>query len=547
MLLDKINIPADLKQLTLVELAKLSEELKVFIRSTTKTKEGHINASLGVTELSVALHYVLNTPKDILVWDVGHQAYVHKVLTGRKSIFHTNRQKGGVSGFTKIAESKYDAFGTGHSSTSISAVAGFAETDLLSNTERNRVAVIGDGAITGGMSFEALNYIGERKLDVLVILNDNNQSIDDNKGALQALQSYPQFFDSLGFDFLGDCDGSNVAQLVEVLHNSVEKKGPRCLRVLTSKKFEKQEDKKKSIAIQHSFQSVVGSALEDLAAKEEKLVLISPAMLSGGGFTAFQNKFPKRTFDVGIAEQHAVTMAAGMAAAGSIPVVHLYSTFAQRGYDQIIHDVALQKLHMIFCLDRAGLVGEDGPTHHGTFDVGFLNTIPEVKILAPRNGNELEQMLAHSVQNRGTWFIRYPKGNTSYSADEVEGFSLKPKVLKEGSKKLVISFGAIGDEVEEAVAGTEFTHVDLRQLKPFPKEYLKDLLSAYEAVITVEENSPRGGLGDTLNSFLQENKLNIRARNISLPDQFVEHGSRTELLQDCGLDKESLKKAFLLA
>lgn len=545
MLLDKINIPADLKQLTLVELSKLSEELKVFIRSTTKTKEGHINASLGVTELSVALHYVLNTPKDILVWDVGHQAYVHKVLTGRKSIFHTNRQKGGISGFTKVAESEYDAFGTGHSSTSISAVAGFAETDLLSKTMRNRVAVIGDGALTGGMSFEALNYIGERKLDVLVILNDNNQSIDDNRGALQSMKGYPQFFDSLGFDFLGDCDGADVEQIVDALHTALGKKGPRCLRILTSKKFEKPAKSNKSSS-EHSFQSVAGNTLVELAAKENRLVLISPAMLSGGGFTGFQQKFPSRTFDVGIAEQHAVTMAAGMAAAGSIPVVHLYSTFAQRGYDQIIHDVALQQLHVVFCLDRAGLVGEDGPTHHGTFDVGFLNTLPEVKILSPRNGNELEQMLAHSVQNPGTWFIRYPKGNTSYSSKDEDDFSLTPKMLKQGNEKLILSFGSIGEEVEQAVADTEYTHVDIRQLKPFPVDFLKTLIPSYEAIITVEENSPRGGLGDTLNSFLQRNRMSVRTHNISLPDQFVEHGSRDELLRDCGLDKESLKQAFLL-
>lgn len=549
MLLDKINIPADLRSLAVDQLPQLCEELRVFVPQVTQRKEGHINASLGVTELSVALHYVLDTPKDILVWDVGHQAYIHKVLTGRKNQFHTNRLKGGVSGFTKRTESEYDPFGAGHSSTSISAVAGFAEADILHKVERNRVAVIGDGALTGGMSFEALNYIGEKSLDVLIVLNDNDQSIDENKGALSGSKNYKQYFESLGVNFLGSINGLDVKEVVESLSSALKTKGPRCIRVTTSKKIKKAEMAIASVAKpQVTFQTVLGNTILELGARKEKLVVVSPAMLSGGGFGAFQKKFPERTFDVGIAEQHAVTMAAGMAAAGSIPLVHLYSTFAQRGYDQIIHDAALQNLHMVFCLDRAGLVGEDGATHHGTFDVGFLNTLPGVNILAPRNGDELEAMLKHTVSNHGVWFIRYPKASTSYNSALSESFTLKPECLKEGEGKVVLSFGSVGAEVEKAMDGLAYAHYDIRQLKPLDASFIDELASNYEVLITVEENSPRGGLGDTVGSVLYKNEhLGTKLLSLSLPDKFVEHGSRTELLQECGLDAESLRQSFLLA
>lgn len=547
MLLDKINIPADLKRLSIEELPKLCAELRVFIPQTTQRKEGHINASLGVTELSVALHYVLDTPNDILVWDVGHQAYVHKVLTGRKAEFHTNRLKGGVSGFTKRSESEYDPFGAGHSSTSISAVAGFAEADILQKVSRNRVAVIGDGALTGGMSFEALNYIGERGLDVLIVLNDNNQSIDENIGALSQSKNYQQYFESLGVDFLGSVNGLEVENVVASLQNAVAKTGPRCIRVTTSKQFPK-KPKIETAKPEITFQEVLGKAVAEIGQENESLVVISPAMLSGGGFGAFQRQFPERTFDVGIAEQHAVTMAAGMAAGGSIPLVHLYSTFAQRAYDQIIHDAALQNLHMVFCLDRAGLVGEDGATHHGTFDVGFLNTIPGVNILAPINGNGLESMLKYAVSNHGVWFIRYPKSSTTYFENLQEDFSREPKCLKEGEGKVVLSFGSVGAEVATAIEELAYAHYNIRQLKPLDEAFINTMAGKYEVLITVEENSPRGGLGDTVGSILYKNEhLGTKLLSLSLPDRFVEHGSRTELLKDCGLDAESLERSFLLA
>ncbi|WP_417600838.1 1-deoxy-D-xylulose-5-phosphate synthase [Owenweeksia hongkongensis] len=549
MLLDKINIPADLKHLAVEELPQLCEELRAFIPQTTQRKEGHINASLGVAELSVALHYILDTPKDILVWDVGHQAYIHKVLTGRKKQFHTNRLKGGISGFTRRTESQYDPFGAGHSSTSISAVAGFAEADILNKLKRNRVAVIGDGALTGGMSFEALNYLGERNLDVLIVLNDNNQSIDDNKGALSVSKNYKQYFESLGVNFLGSVNGVNVKEVVESLNSALGVNGPRCIRVTTSKQFPKGEKPLSGLVKpQVTFQTVLGKTVLELGTENEKLVVVSPAMLSGGGFGAFQKQFPARTFDVGIAEQHAVTMAAGMAAAGSVPLVHLYSTFAQRGYDQIIHDAALQNLHMVFCLDRAGLVGEDGATHHGTFDVGFLNTLPGVNILAPRNGGELEAMLNYAASNHGVWFIRYPKANTSYNGALSESFTLAPKCLKKGEGKVVLSFGSVGEEVEKTLDGLAYAHYDIRQLKPLDESFIDELASNYEVLITVEENSPRGGLGDTVGSILHKNDhLDTKLLSLSLPDKFIEHGSRTELLKDCGLDAESLRQAFLLA
>lgn len=525
----------------------LCAELRVFIPQTTQRKEGHINASLGVTELSVALHYVLDTPNDILVWDVGHQAYVHKVLTGRKGEFHTNRLKGGVSGFTKRSESEYDPFGAGHSSTSISAVAGFAEADILQKVSRNRVAVIGDGALTGGMSFEALNYIGERSLDVLIVLNDNNQSIDENIGALSQSKNYQQYFESLGVDFLGSVNGREVENVVASLQNAVAKTGPRCIRVTTSKQFPK-KPKLETTKPEITFQEVLGKVVVEIGQENESLVVVSPAMLSGGGFGAFQRQFPERTFDVGIAEQHAVTMAAGMAAGGSIPLVHLYSTFAQRAYDQIIHDAALQNLHMVFCLDRAGLVGEDGATHHGTFDVGFLNTISGVNILAPMNGNDLEEMLKYAVSNHGVWFIRYPKSSTTYTENLQEDFSLEPKCLKEGEGKVVLSFGSIGAEVATAIEELAYAHYNIRQLKPLDEAFINTMAGKYEVLITVEENSPRGGLGDTVGSILYKNEhLGTKLLSLSLPDKFVEHGSRTELLKDCGLDAESLERSFLLA
>ena len=548
MILDKINIPADLKQLPVEQLPQLCEELKTFVRSTTKTKEGHINASLGVTELTVALHYVLNAPHDILVFDVGHQAYVHKVLTGRKGEFHTNRKKGGISGFTKRQESLYDPFGAGHSSTSISAVSGFAEADVLKGISRNRVAVIGDGALTGGMSFEAINYIGERKLDTLIVLNDNDQSIDENHGALAQLKSYKKYFESLGVNYLGDVDGTDVIKLVEVFGDSLQQSGARCIRVVTSKKFPKERSKPLPPVGNVTFQDALGKTVLRLGRVENNLVVISPAMLSGGGFSEFLKEFPARTFDVGIAEQHAVTMAAAMAAGGAVPLVHLYSTFAQRTYDQIVHDAALQDLHMVFCLDRAGLVGEDGPTHHGAFDIGFLNTVPDVRILAPIDGGELEEMLAYAVQNKGVWFIRYPKSATIYAQSDSALFKPEPQLLKYGSEKLILSLGSVGVEVAKAVEGLPYAHYNIRQLKPWDDVWLEELASTYEVIVTVEENSPRGGLGDTVRASLSFSGLDeLRVRSIALPDQFVEHGTREELLQLCGLDSDSLREAFLLA
>ncbi len=540
MILDKINLPEDLKSLSIAELSQLSAELRDFIQSTTKAKAGHVKASLAVSELTVALHYVFNAPEDILIWDVGHQAYIHKVLTGRKSQFHTNRLKGGISGFTKTSESEYDPFGAGHSSTSISAAVGFAMGSRLAKSQRKQIAVIGDGAITGGMSFEALNYLGEQKLDVLIILNDNESSIDENVGALAAYGNYGAYCTGLGIEYLGEVEGHNMAALVENLQSAKEKTAPRLLRVKTRKV------NAPSVAIPiksdnaTTFQEVFADAMIEMATANNKLVAITPAMLSGSGLDGIKEKFPDRAFDVGIAEQHAVTMAAGLAADGFIPVVHLYSTFSQRAYDQIIHDVVLQGLHVIFCLGRAGLVGADGATHHGAFDPGFLNTIPGLTIAAPMDGVALQTVLNSAVKGTGAWVIRYPKSTCRFLRNTLKVKPSKIRQLKEGKQKAVLSFGAIGATVMDALSNSDFAHYDVTYLKPLDQDSLFAIANKFKEVITVEENSARGGLGDAVRAFYAEKGIDIKVKSLALPDRFIEHGTMEELHQLCGLDKKSI-------
>lgn len=540
MILDKINTPEDLKKLPKEELSVLCEELKHFIYKNTSAKEGHIRSSIGVTELTVALHRVYNTPHDILIWDVGHQAYVHKILTARKDLFKTNRLRGGLSGFTKRSESVYDPFGAGHSSTSISAAVGFAMAEKLRGGNRKHVAVIGDGAITGGMSFEALNYLGEQQLDVLIILNDNGSSIDENVGALAQKKSYEKYCASLGIKYFGKVDGQDVESLIERMEEVRELKVPVMLRVLTRKPEKKGESSAKKAEV--NFQDVFSNTLIELAEQNDKIVAITPAMLSGSGLDKFSQRFPDRTFDVGIAEQHAVTMAAGLAADGFIPVVHLYSTFSQRAFDQIVHDVALQGLHVVFCLDRAGLVGEDGATHHGNFDPGFLNTIPGLTIAAPLDGSPLENLLAQAIAGDGPWVLRYPKSECRISDGRKPITSFKALELKQGREKAVLSFGAIGSNVALAVEKTLFAHFDFPFLKPLDHECLLRIAAEFDEVITAEENSLPGGLGDAVRAFFASRKISIAVRSIGLPDRFIEHGSREELLQLTGLDPASIQK-----
>lgn len=551
MLLDKLNTPDDLRNFSLTELKQLCSELRDFVLTTTAVKEGHIQSSLGVTELSVALHYCFNTPHDILVWDVGHQAYIHKVLTGRKSDFASNRKLGGLSGFTKRAESAYDPFGAGHSSTSISAAVGFAYASRLAGEQRKHIAVIGDGALTGGMSFEALNYLGQEQLEVVVVLNDNNISIDENVGFLSVGKDYKGFFESLGLSNYHEVDGHEIDALCETFQEVRSSKGPVVVRAITSRnKGGKGKAKEKKSEVRTlSFQEVFGSTLLQMAKTDERVVAVTPAMLSGSGLKEFKSAYPERVIDVGITEQHAVTMSAGMAASGLRPFCHLYSTFSQRAFDQIIHDVALQDLPVVFCLDRAGLVGADGPTHHGAFDNSFLNAIPNIILSSPRDGASLKGLMQEALlQAEHPFVIRYIKGG-QFSDGELAATPQLPigkgMMLKEGSKGVVLSYGPIGQEVEKAIEGLPVGHFDVIYLKPIDRSAIVDILNQNEVVITVDESSGPGALGDCIRKIAGESGYTGKVRSMCLPDQFVEHGSRDELLQLTGLDAASIREQVL--
>jgi len=552
MLLDKITGPKDLKTLTSAQLPQLCEELKRYVLETTPEKAGHILSSITVTELTVALHYVFNTPQDILVWDVGHQAYIHKVITDRKAVFAGNRQKGGISGFTARIESEFDPFGTGHSSTSISAVGGFAQAAQLKKIARMHIAVIGDGALTGGMAFEALNHLGTSGLDVLVILNDNESSIDPNIGSLHEFGNYKDFFESLGWGYSGPIDGHNTGRLLRSLEAEKNSSGPRVLHIKTVKRtlqywMEKLKVQGSKFKVQSStasrYQDVFADKLIELAEVDERIIAISPAMLSGSSLTKFQDKFPIRCFDTGITEQHAVTFAAGLAADGMKPIVHLYSTFAQRAFDQIVHDVALQNLPVVFTLDRAGLVGEDGATHHGAFDLSFLNSIPNLQILAPMDAAELRGMLAYAFGQSAPVVIRFPRGgeeNTTFEERKIEKASFER--IQKGEKITVVSLGTIGQEVAKAVKDlTEVGHVNLRFLKPWNDAALKEALQQSSTIITAEEGSMRGGLRDAMAAWASEHLPVARVKGIGLPDQFVAHATPEELAADFGLDAAGIK------
>ena len=546
--------PEQLRKLAVAQLPDYCQEVAAFVLEATAEKEGHIVSSLAVAELTVALHYVFNTPTDILVWDVGHQAYVHKAITGRSELLTNIRQKGGISGFTSRSESAFDPFGAGHSSTSISAVGGFAEAARLQNVKRKHIAVIGDGAITGGMAFEALNHLGTSDLDILLILNDNEGSIDANIGGLHEFQNYKEFFESLGWGYSGTIDGHDIAEMVKQFEKEKSREGTRVLHVKTNKRPLRQW--KKDLGIEETskakhaefiaFQDVFAQKLIDLATEDSRIVAITPAMLSGSGLNAFYEIFPKRTFDVGIAEQHAVTFAAGLAASGMKPLVHLYSTFAQRGYDQMVHDVALQNLPVVFALDRAGLVGEDGATHHGAFDLSFLNPIPNLQILAPMDGAELESMLTYAFAQNSPVVIRYPRGGelkAVRTAREVAKGSFR--VLQEGNNVIVVSLGAIGKIAQRAIIDLPVGHIDLRFLKPWDTEKLSIALAPYQHVITIEDGSMRGGLRDTMANWLSIHAAHKKCLGLGLPDSFVQHGQLEELNQTLLLSEEGIRKQVI--
>ena len=549
----------NLKHIPVEELPALAEQLRTRIIEVIAAHGGHLGASLGVVELTIALHYVFDTPDDILVWDVGHQCYAHKLLTGRSEAFAHIRQQGGISGFPKREESQYDAFGTGHSSTSLSAVLAMALASALEgNTQRQHIAVIGDAAIASGMAFEALNHAGTTDANMLIILNDNAMAIDPTVGALKDYFSSLRqgaretFFSDLHIKYKGTIDGHDLPALIEALKAEKNERGVRLLHVVTTKgkgfaKAEAEQVRYHSPALfdkttgeplpeaptlPAKYQEIVGQTLTELARSNPKIIAITPAMSSSSGLLPLQQAFPNRVFDVGIAEQHAVTFAAGWAARGFIPYCIVYSTFLQRAYDQLIHDVALQNLPVVFCIDRAGLVGEDGATHHGVFDMAFLRPIPNLIIASPRNATELRQLLyTAQLSLPHPIAIRYPRGRCSQT-DWAQPFKALPIgkgcQLKEGTEIAVLSIGTIADLVAEQIRQSEapeqYAHYDMRFLKPIDEALLHHVFTHYQKVVTIEEGSI-GGLGSAISEFAVANNYTTPLKIITLPDVFMPHGS----------------------
>lgn len=582
-LLQTISNPTDLRKLNPSQLPTLAKELREFIIDIISTKEGHLGASLGVVELTIALHYLFDTPNDLLIWDVGHQAYGHKILTGRKDIFNTNRQFGGISGFPSRKESEYDAFGVGHSSTSISAVLGMAiASSLKGNTKKQHIAVIGDASIASGMAFEALNHAGVSKVNILIILNDNAIGIDPSVGALKEyltkvkadkiLAAQNNIIKALNFDYSGPIDGHDLPKLLSELNRLKAVEGPKFLHVITTKgkglqkaeedqvtyhapgKFDKLSGEReiKAINLYTKYQDVFGKTLVELASKNENIVAITPAMISGSSLKFMLATFPERTFDVGIAEQHAVTLAAGMATQGLIPFCAIYSTFLQRAYDQVIHDVALQNLPVIFCLDRAGLVGEDGATHHGVFDIAYLRCIPNLIIFAPRNEIELRNILFTAQKGlKNPIAIRYPRGfgNTIDWQKPFEEIEIgKAVCLKKGSKIAVLSIGTMSSNVGKAIEISdkkdEISHYDMRFVKPLDENLLHDIFANHEKIITIEDGVIAGGFGCAVLEFAAKYHYKNEVKILGIPDKFIPHGSVYELQNALGLDPKSISKYF---
>jgi 1-deoxy-D-xylulose-5-phosphate synthase len=618
--LSGINSPADLKKLDEDDLPLLCQELRDFIIDAVSNNPAHLGASLGVVELTVALHYVFNTPDDKVIWDVGHQAYGHKILTGRRDVFHTNRKQKGISGFPKRTESEFDPYGVGHSSTSISAALGMAVAARMKNlNNRHHIAVIGDGAMTGGMAIEALNNAGVNNPNLLVILNDNGIAIDKNVGAIKdylagivASKTYNRIkdkvwyllgggtrygentraivkqvgnavkgsilkrsnlFEAFNFRYFGPVDGNDVLRLVKLLRDISNIEGPKLLHIITTK-GKGLEIAEKQPVIYHAppstfnkktgeliakepcdhvqppkYQIVFGRTIIELAEKNPKIIGITPAMPSGCSLDMMMHKMPDRTFDVGIAEQHAVTFAAGMATEGFLPFCNIYSTFMQRAYDQLIHDVALQNLNVVFCLDRAGLVGEDGPTHHGAFDLAYLRSIPNMTICAPMNEQELRNMMfTAQLEHKGPFAIRYPKGRgvmQSWKTPFEELKIGKGRVLKNGKQLAIISIGHIGNEAVKACMALEqegitATHVDIRFLKPLDKELLISIFEKHDHVITVEDGTISGGLGSAVIELMNAEGFKLNVARLGIPDRFIEHGTQQQLWHECGYDAEGI-------
>lgn len=617
-LLKNIHYPSELRQLNTAQLEEFCQELRQFIVDIVSVNGGHFAASLGVVELTVALHYALNTPYDQIIFDVGHQAYGHKIITGRRDIFHTNRVMGGISGFPKRSESEYDTFGVGHSSTSISAALGMAvASEYKGESDRQHVAVIGDGALTGGMAFEALNHAGIEKSNLLVILNDNCMSIDPNVGAMKEYltnittsKSYNRFrddlvavltkiskngpdaygwakkleqsikgtllknanlFESLNFRYFGPVDGHDVVKLTKTIEDLKSISGPKLLHVVTVKgkgyalaekdqtkwhapglfdkitgEFKKSSNQKPQPP---KFQDVFGHTLVELAQSNEKIMGITPAMPSGSSMNIMMKAMPNRAFDVGIAEQHAVTFSAGLASQGLVPFCNIYSTFMQRAYDQVIHDVALQKLNVVFCLDRAGLVGADGPTHHGAYDIAFMRCVPNLVVSAPMNEEELRNLMyTAQLPNQGPFVIRYPRGNgvmVDWERPLAEITIGKGRKIHDGEELAILSFGAIGNEATKAIQilneeGIHPAHYDLRFAKPLDESLLHEVFKTYRNVITLEDGCLMGGVGSAVLEFMVDHRYSAQVVRLGIPDEIIEHGEQAELWKVCGYDAQSI-------
>ncbi|MGY0398750.1 MAG: 1-deoxy-D-xylulose-5-phosphate synthase [Ostreibacterium sp.] len=606
-LLDTIEIPADLRLLSAEQLPLLCDELRHCLLTTVSQTGGHLASGLGVVELTVAIHYVFNTPKDSLVWDVGHQAYPHKILTERRTCMKTIKKKGGLSGFPKRDESHYDDFGVGHSSTSISATLGMAIVDQLHQQEQSHIAVIGDGAMTAGMAFEALHHAASLSANILVILNDNEMSISPNVGGLssylskilisdlyqdvrskgkQVLKHLPPFdglakfaenrmkefasfsnlFEDFGFDYTGPDDGHDVLALVHTLRELKQRKGPKLLHIKTikGKGYDKAESapvayhgvpnfdlSKGVISNKHSsptFTQVFSQWLCETAKQDEKLIGITPAMREGSGLIDFSQQFPERYFDVAIAEQHAVTLAAGMACQGAKPVVAIYSTFLQRAYDQLIHDVAIQNLDVLFAIDRAGIVGEDGATHAGVFDIAYSRLIPNLVIMTPSDEAEMIQLLNTGYAYAGPALVRYPKGigNLGYiPTKETQTLPIgKGKIIREGKKVAILCFGTLLSRLIKTAETLNTTLVDMRFVKPLDTHLIKQLLSTHPYIVTIEEGTITGGIGEKISTFINEKSPPIRVKCCGIPDEFVTHGKRDEILSQYGLDEDNLRQTI---
>lgn len=619
-LLAQINTPDDLKKFPKEKLVQVCDELRQFIVDNVSVYGGHFGASLGVVELTVALHYVLNTPEDQLVWDVGHQAYGHKILTGRKEKFHTNRVYGGLSGFPKRKESEFDTFGVGHSSTSISAALGMAVASKYKNTNIQHVAVIGDGSMTGGMAFEAMNHAGVSDTNLLIILNDNCMSIDPNVGALKdyltdittshtynkvkdevwkmlgkfskfgssaqeiiskvegaiksAVLKQSNLFESLNLRYFGPVDGHDVNHLVEILRDMRDIPGPKILHCITVKgkgyapaengnkttwhapgTFDKVTGeifKKVPTAPQApKYQDVFGHTLVELAEANNKIMGVTPAMPSGSSLNIMMKAMPDRAFDVGIAEQHAVTFSAGLATQGLVPFCNIYSTFMQRAYDQVVHDVCLQNLPVVFCLDRAGFAGADGPTHHGAYDIAYFRCVPNLVVSSPMNEEELRNLMYSASIHEGPYSIRYPRGN-GVMPDWRTPLRQIPvgqgRIVKEGEEVAILSIGHIGNYAVEACAtlakeGLNPAHYDMRFVKPLDGELLHEIFGKFKKVVTIEDGCLMGGFGSAVLEWMVDHGYSAQVKRLGIPDEVIEHGEQIELHRECGFDPAGIAES----